>query len=177
LTNLTNCNIAVMKNTKKSDEYAIARKCVKEFVETRHSFSLYSIEQYIKKNGGVLRTSTGVSVKEYLDDMVERGTLKRTTYNRPISQADADLRLKNVRKKPRTSDDYEQDYMYEVLPKKKEEQPCPVCKSNDTQPMYEYPDPMSMPVGGRVSGHYVHHWCQDCGVLFKPVTKKIKGGK
>lgn len=163
--------MAVMKNTKKSDEYAIARKCVKEFVETRHSFSLYSIEQYIKKNGGVLRTSTGVSVKEYLDDMVESGKLKRTIYNKPISRENADLRLKNTRKKPRTIDDYEQDYMYEVLPKKKDEPPCPVCKSNDTQPMYEYPDPMSMPVGGRVSGHYVHHWCQNCGVLFKPVTK------
>lgn len=151
--------MAVMKNTKKSDEYAIARKCVKEFVETRHIFSLYSIEQYIKEKGGVLRTSTGVSVKEFLDDLVESETLKRTTYQRLTG------------KRTRTGADKEQDYMYEVLPKKKEEPPCPVCKSNDTQPMYEYPDPMSMPVGGRVSGHYVHNWCQNCGVLFKPVTK------
>lgn len=65
-------NMANLKTkTKKNNEYAIARKCIKEFVETKNFFSLYAIGQYIKEKGGVLRTSTGVSVKEYLDDLVE----------------------------------------------------------------------------------------------------------
>lgn len=151
--------MAKFGDVKKNSEYAIARKYIKEFVETKNFFSLYAIEQYIKEKGGVLRTSTGVSVKEYLDDLVEAKVLKRRPYQRLTG------------KRTRVGAEKEDDYIYEVLPKKKTEPPCPVCKSNDTQPMYEYPDPMSMPVGGRVAGHYLHHWCQNCGVLFKPVTK------
>jgi len=151
--------MAKFGDVKKNSEYAIARKCIKEFVETKNFFSLYAIGQYIKEKGGVLRTSTGVSVKEYLDDLVLAKVLKRMPYQRLTG------------KRTRAGAEKEEDYMYAVLPEKKEEPKCPVCKSTNTSEMYEYPDAYHMPIGGRVNWHYMYNCCNECGVLFRPIKK------
>jgi hypothetical protein len=63
---------------KNMDKYAIARKVVLEYIKTKDVFYLSDIKMSILKNNGIMRTSLGVTVKEYLEDFDDNGIVKWT---------------------------------------------------------------------------------------------------
>lgn len=57
-------------------EHRIARQIVLEFIKTKKVFYLSEIKESILKNKGIMRVSTGVTVKEYLEDFDTNGIIK-----------------------------------------------------------------------------------------------------